>query len=140
MPERIQRRRTKGWRMPPGAIYVGRPTKWGNPFQLLNEGGWPLIIGPGDSNPCLDEKLTWEGAHRRIVELFRAWVLEWPSWRRSQISDLLRGRDLACWCPIISHGNYIPCHADVLLSLANDIPIDEVIRENTRRPEGQAVR
>lgn len=34
MPERIQRRRTKGWRMPEGAIYVGRPSKWGNPFQL----------------------------------------------------------------------------------------------------------
>ena len=32
MPERIQRKRTKGWRMPEGAIYVGRPTKWGNPY------------------------------------------------------------------------------------------------------------
>lgn len=29
MPKRIQRKRTKGWRMPPGAVYVGRPTKWG---------------------------------------------------------------------------------------------------------------
>jgi len=32
MPQRLQRRRTKGWRMPPGAVYVGRPTEWGNPF------------------------------------------------------------------------------------------------------------
>ncbi|MGV7636606.1 DUF4326 domain-containing protein, partial [Mycobacterium kansasii] len=31
-PKRIQRKRTKGWRMPEGAVYVGRPTKWGNPF------------------------------------------------------------------------------------------------------------
>ena len=33
-PKRIQRRRTKGWRMPAGAIYVGRPTKWGNPVRV----------------------------------------------------------------------------------------------------------
>jgi hypothetical protein len=33
MAQRIQRRRTKGWRMPPGAVYVGRPTRWGNPFR-----------------------------------------------------------------------------------------------------------
>jgi hypothetical protein len=32
MPKRVQRKRTKGWRMPLGAVYVGRPTKWGNPF------------------------------------------------------------------------------------------------------------
>lgn len=37
MPQRIQRRRTKGWRMPAGALYVGRPTKWGNPFVAENE-------------------------------------------------------------------------------------------------------
>ncbi|MBK7274882.1 MAG: DUF4326 domain-containing protein [Actinomycetales bacterium] len=34
-PQRIQRQRTKGWRMPEGAVYVGRPTKWGNPFGGL---------------------------------------------------------------------------------------------------------
>jgi hypothetical protein len=34
MPKRIQRRRTKGWRMPEGAIYVGRPTRWGNPYRV----------------------------------------------------------------------------------------------------------
>ena len=33
MPERIQRRRTRGWRMPVRAVYVGRPTRWGNPFD-----------------------------------------------------------------------------------------------------------
>ena len=32
MPDRIQRKRTKDWKMPVNAIYVGRPTRWGNPF------------------------------------------------------------------------------------------------------------
>lgn len=32
-PQRIQRKRTRGWRMPAGVVYVGRPTKWGNPHR-----------------------------------------------------------------------------------------------------------
>lgn len=35
-PKRIQRKRSKGWRMPEGAVYVGRPTKWGNPFCVVD--------------------------------------------------------------------------------------------------------
>lgn len=35
MPKRIQRQRKKGWRMPEGAVYVGRPSKWGNPFKII---------------------------------------------------------------------------------------------------------
>lgn len=45
-PRRIQRSRTAGWRMPPGAVYVGRPSKWGNPYRV----GWPAArwcCGPG---------------------------------------------------------------------------------------------
>ena len=38
MPKRIQRHRTKGWRMPEGAIYVGRPTIWGNPYRVTRQG------------------------------------------------------------------------------------------------------
>ena len=33
IPERIRRSRKKGDRMPAGAVYVGRPTKYGNPFK-----------------------------------------------------------------------------------------------------------
>ena len=35
MPVRIQRRRAAGWRLPEGAVYVGRPTLWGNPFRIV---------------------------------------------------------------------------------------------------------
>lgn len=56
------------------------------------------------------------------------------------IATMLRGKNLACWCPVISHGEYSPCHADVLISIANDVPMEEVIRENTRRAKGEAVR
>jgi len=36
---RIQRRRTKGWRMPEGAVYVGRPSRWGNPYRTFSSLG-----------------------------------------------------------------------------------------------------
>ena len=38
-PQRIQRKRTKGWKAPEGAVYVGRGTKWGNPFVLTHRSG-----------------------------------------------------------------------------------------------------
>lgn len=78
LPVRIQRRRTAGWRMPEGAVYVGRPTRWGNPFPH-----------------------TGTAASRAEVVARRQ----------------LAGRDLACWCP---PGQ--PCHADVLLDVANTDP------------------
>lgn len=114
-PLRVQRQRTKGWRMPPNTVYVGRPTRWGNPFRLVNEDGWPLIL---DGSLDLPTHLTsdqrrrmesWDGAEDLVVELFRERCLD-------RLPDLapLRDRNLCCWCPLED-----PCHADVLLELAN---------------------
>lgn len=46
MPQRIQRQRVKGWRMPEGCVYVGRPTRWGNPFAYLDESRGLVRFGP----------------------------------------------------------------------------------------------
>lgn len=92
MPRRIQRRRERGWRMPEGAVYVGRPSRWGNPFKV---GALPLGH-------------TLEGSLR----LFRMFAGD--SRRGWDWLTPLRGRDLVCWCPLD-----LPCHADVLLELAN---------------------
>ena len=94
MPKRIQRKRTKGWRMPPNTVYVGRPGKWGNPFSLLFA----------------------TDSREQMVRLFRAWLLN-GSCSGNLLPDAkvqLRGKDLACWCPLDK-----PCHADVLLEVAN---------------------
>lgn len=70
MPERIQRRREKGWRMPEGAIYVGRPSPWGNP--------WPIGY-EGDIQPWLalavGERGDLDGRRRGAVKAYRAWML-----------------------------------------------------------------
>jgi hypothetical protein len=91
MPERIQRRRTKGWRMPEGAVYVGRPTRWGNPYPVWETGGPELAVA-----------------------YYRAWLGTDGAGLAVRAGWELRGRDLACWCPLDQ-----PCHADVLLELAN---------------------
>ena len=49
MPERIQRRRTRGWTMPPGAVYVGRPTRWGNPWIVGAHATIAVQTGPAAS-------------------------------------------------------------------------------------------
>lgn len=92
-PKRIQRKRTKGWRMPKDAVYVGRPTKWGNPCI-------PLATGR---------------TRQDAVEVFRH-CLNDPTYKigKDDVIRELRGKDLACWCPI-----GMPCHADVLLEIAN---------------------
>jgi hypothetical protein len=102
MPTRIQRKRVKGWRMPPNAISVTRPGKYGNPFKVgervedesVPNGYWFI-----DEVHCLE-----------LFEMHvNAQLLDNPHWL-----DPLRGKDLACFCPLTS-----PCHADVLLRLAN---------------------
>ena len=104
MPKRIQRKRTKGWRMPKGALYVGRPTKWGNPFKAE------------DLN-CQKKEVPVVAAHAyglwlRGMGYHNFLIAE----REILLNDLheLRGKDLACWCTIDQ-----PCHADTLLELAN---------------------
>ena len=91
MPKRIQRRRDAGWKAPEGAVYVGRPTKWGNPF---------VPVTPSDTPADL-------------VEAFRTQLESSPAIRAAARRELA-GRDLMCWCPLTS-----PCHADVLLAIAN---------------------
>lgn len=108
MPQRIQRKRVKGWRLPEGAICVGRGTRWGNPFRvggtvLCSDGGWPrhqtVTITPA-----------------LAVALFIAHVEAKGLCLTERIQHELRGHDLACWCPL-DEGT--PCHADVLLRIAN---------------------
>lgn len=92
-PKRIQRKRAKGWRMPDGAVYVGRPTVWGNSFRV-----------------------GIDGSAEQCVARYRNRILEniWSVPNKARIKEELAGKDLACWCPLDK-----PCHADVLLEIAN---------------------
>lgn len=76
---------------PPDAVYVGRPSPWGNPYRV-------------------DSGLTQEEA----VSLYREWITRDSNAElRRQARRTLRGKHLVCWC------HPLPCHADVLLEIAN---------------------
>jgi hypothetical protein len=122
MPERVQLSRRKGWRKPANTVVVARPSKWGNPYVV----GRTLVTftGPEDSwfIGSFDRIQRIESITPRIaVELYRAlWMTTWnvadadvPRPAPGDITDLA-GKNLACWCPLDQ-----PCHADVLLELAN---------------------
>ena len=73
------------------------------------------VLNPwGDAvGPILPTRLD---ATRDAVRRFRRWL----STRSPSLWRPLRGHDLTCWCPLEdSDGRRVPCHADVLLELAN---------------------
>lgn len=92
MPQRVQRRRAQGWRMPANTVYVGRPSRWGNPYSVSGETTTARAVA------LYREDLRRALGHDEV--------------RRGL--EALRGKNLACWCPLDQ-----PCHADVLLELAN---------------------
>jgi len=94
MPKRIQRKRTKGWKMPKNAVYVGRNSTYGN---------WHVVGENGTAQECVEK-------YKRDIKY---WASKHPLEYKKWISRLT-GKDLACWCSLDQ-----PCHADVLLQLAN---------------------
>lgn len=103
-PFRIQRKRTKGWKMPENTVYVGRPTKWGNPFVVGKPGG-------AYTAKVMNQRHAWQ--------LFRSVALDNERLIEAARAEL-RGKNLACFCPLPTQP-YEPdcCHAAVLLELAN---------------------
>src|SRR2546423_9236549 len=113
--------------MPEGAVYVGRATRWGNPFRIYHGHS---SIGPHWSmaretwrhipaSECVHGYVTSshldEGAP---VELYQALLQVRARDESERLREWLAplvGRDLACWCPLDQ-----PCHADVLLKIANE--------------------
>lgn len=107
-PKRIQMARQRPWRAEnPDAVVVARPSKWGNPWAVSRDARQGRWVVKADFEASSELHLTREEAVASAVRWFRAWA-----WRLDTAP--LRGRDLACWCPLGQ-----PCHADVLLEIAN---------------------
>lgn len=126
-PQRIQRKRTKGWRMPPNAIYVGRGTKWGNPFRVGQPITAPIFGGVTINGVPLSRQGVVED-REHAVELFQWWLLTEAPYTEEDIRRELAGRDLACWCPPPEPGQPDHCHAALLLAIANQPRDEEVTR------------
>jgi len=107
-PVRIQLKRTKGWKMPANTVKVDRKTKWGNPFKV----GETFEVTDDEGGPVVGTYVCMSAAE--AVDHFRAYMDGFAAWELREEIAGLRGKNLACWC---KPGE--PCHADVLLELAN---------------------
>ena len=118
-PIRIQRERTKGWKMPPNTIYAGRPTILGNPFIGPNAAvafrAFSRMIMQGHETARALLLLYDQMGYIPVVPGMIAVLSDmyYPEKFRKAIGAA-RGKNLACFCPIDR-----PCHADVLLDIAN---------------------
>ncbi|WP_315913598.1 DUF4326 domain-containing protein [Arthrobacter sp. lap29] len=122
--KRIQRKRIAGWRMPANTVYVGRGTAWGNPYKVekfrdgLSDAAFKVYEPEIDRlhtffyDDVSDYALHGKPAAKKAVDLY---LIHWlPLADVAELKAALSGKNLSCWCPLDQ-----PCHADVLLELAN---------------------
>jgi hypothetical protein len=110
MMKRVQRKRTKGYKLPENTKCVNRGTKWGNPYKVLFEDGcW--CVKDDDGNYWGKPYDNKDDASRKAVECYSGWVDGQIGLKKLDLNEL-RGKNLACFCSISS-----PCHADYLLEL-----------------------
>ncbi len=113
-PKRIQRKRTKGWRMPPNTVYVGRGSKWGNQFYVDPEHTLDTHNPPDHIGGIFACKTAKEAVRKFKQTNIGTWGIK-CDFRIETIKKELKGKNLACWCPLDQ-----PCHADILLEIANN--------------------
>lgn len=100
--------------MPPNTVYVGRPSRWGNEFTV-GAGVTPQIAVARYALHLRDYFSFVDGELRRA---FHPWPVKSTAF--TDWLEPLRGKNLAYWCPLVDEsGNKVPCHADVLLEIAN---------------------
>jgi hypothetical protein len=90
------------------AVYVGRPGKWGNPYSFEKDNDHPYSIGQARLASVRTYAAWLEGAPQEVA-------VNGPPPTREEIRHALQGKNLACWCKLGE-----PCHADVLLAIANE--------------------
>jgi hypothetical protein len=145
-PQRVQRSRKKGFKTPPNTKYVGRPSDWANPYQIrydkadnqwvvFDEREFPMRKVNENKVNKFESK---EAAHEFAVDSFGR---EYFGYKHGDtITDYyfamamydsvqeLKGKNLSCWC-----SEDLPCHADVLLEVANDEELSKVVKQFNER-------
>jgi len=70
-------------------VYIGRPSKFGNPFEIGKDGD-----------------------REEVIRKYKGWILNQPELVEDAKREL-KGKDLVCWCAPLA------CHGDILLEIAN---------------------
>jgi hypothetical protein len=98
--------------MPPNTVYVGRPGRFGNPFHVGQDGTHEQCVNL--HRRWLDGSLSDEAVRSSQIAINAEWLINQRHPRLGAILRELPGKNLACWCAPDQ-----PCHADVLLEIAN---------------------
>jgi len=116
-PMRVQRLRKKGFNLQKASRsglpvkYVGRPTKWGNPFRVEDLGAKEAVKRYKE---CI---LNNAMCYYFFDEIEASIQFDRFKWMAENLEQL-RGLDLACFCSLVNKKEeYTPCHADILLEL-----------------------
>lgn len=127
-PVRVKRERKGGWKMPQNTVYVGRGTKWGNPFKVVEVAGneWHVVAKENDTWHVLLKTTNHDEALNFSLKSYQYWLMPYTHkggdiekfYQSTAVYESivleLKGKNLACWCPLDQK-----CHADILLRLAN---------------------
>jgi len=127
-PVRIQRKRTKGYNMQEhsksinglDAVYVGRPGKYGNPYKVVKKS--PRLVQiyctAHHSQNCIFPTASVachvSNANYQLTRLYSEWCEGFTKEWVEKMKKDLAGKNLACFCRLDQ-----PCHAEILLELAN---------------------
>ena len=115
-PIRVQRKRTKGFKLPENTICVTRGTNFGNPFkigELYKIDFANAVISTRSALHFMnDGELIFVKDAAHAVQLFERFIALHPF--SGDNLKYLHGKNLACFCPLDK-----PCHADFLLGLAD---------------------
>lgn len=121
-PRRVQRKRSPGWAAPLDPhgrrpVYVGRGSRWGNPWAVVRDGVGFWVLGPDGEVWC--ETADLDMARTVAASEYERWIYapEQAELHTAARTDL-HGRDLMCWCPLPEPGQPDHCHAAVLLAVA----------------------
>lgn len=133
MPQRHQRQRKAGWTTPVDAEgrpakYVGRGTKYGNPWRVIRDGAAWTVVWTGHHllpdeyahphNGAYRVTCAYQQtAHTESVRFYRDWLQQARPDLVGAARSELAGRDLMCWC-----ATDLPCHADALIELCEKEP------------------
>lgn len=112
MPKRIKLSREKGWRMPENTAKVDRTTHFGNPYVIGSPMDMKMVRRWGWNISPEGQKIVCDDATQAVRRFEHA--LQWDEAIHDYVREELGGKDLACWCDLGQ-----PCHADVLLRIAN---------------------
>lgn len=119
-PIRIQRKRTRGWKMPENTVSVTRPGHFGNPFKVGHRYKWGGLGRSGIDTLMIymesyveDKRFTTIESNQQAIEWYEIYLEKYPE-LVEKIKMELKGKNLACFCSLEND-----CHADILLKIAN---------------------